>query len=130
MPSDGEDIETQFSLETFPHPNVLWERYKRQHNIKDEEEELVVQPNHTDSSDKEPRYYQVDAINRTIEAIAKREKESCWLWLRVQVKLTPLFKLSGVCGKQGSQNEFFFLWIEIFWQIRLESMISSHSVRL
>lgn len=71
---EGEDIEAQFPLESFPQPNVLWERYKKQHSITDEEEELVVQPNHTDSSGKEPRYYQVDAINRTIEAIAKGEK--------------------------------------------------------
>lgn len=71
---DRAEIETQFPLDSFPQPNELWERYKKYHGIKDEEEELVVQPFHTDSSGKEPRYYQVDAINRTIEAIAKGEK--------------------------------------------------------
>jgi type I restriction enzyme, R subunit len=74
VPSSGEDIETQFSLDSFPHPNDLWKRYKSSRGIKDEEEKLVVQPYHSDSSDKEPRYYQVDAINRTVEAIAKGQK--------------------------------------------------------
>ena len=32
--------------------------------------DLVVQPYHLDSTGKEPKYYQVEAINRTIEAIA------------------------------------------------------------
>lgn len=72
--SEGEDIETEFPLESFPSPKELWERYKKMHNIKDEEEELVLQPYYTDGSNKEPRYYQVEAINRTIEAVAKGEK--------------------------------------------------------
>src|SRR5690606_23551922 len=46
--SDGEEIETEFSLEQFPAPKVLWDRYKKMHNIKDQEEELVLQPFYTD----------------------------------------------------------------------------------
>ena len=52
----------------------LWKRYKLYRGIEDEEEKLVVQPYHSDSSGKEPRYYQVDAINRTVESIAKGQK--------------------------------------------------------
>lgn len=65
----GEDIETEFPLEQFPSPDVLWKRYKKKHGIV--EEELVLQPYHDDGSGKEPRYYQTDAINRTIEAVAR-----------------------------------------------------------
>ena len=42
--------------------------------IKDENEGLVIQPYHTDGSGKEPRYYQVEAINQTIEAVARGDK--------------------------------------------------------
>lgn len=70
VPGPDEDIETQFPLDSFPSPTELWGRYKIGHGIKDEAEELVVQPYHEDSSGKEPRYYQVDAINRTVEAVA------------------------------------------------------------
>ena len=71
IPADGEDIETEFPLESFPSPNDLWIRYKQYRGIQKEDEELVVQPYYTDGSGKEPRYYQVEAINRTIEAVAK-----------------------------------------------------------
>ncbi|MHA4812613.1 EcoAI/FtnUII family type I restriction enzme subunit R [Flavitalea flava] len=73
-PKHGEDIETEFPLEDFPTPEELWQRYKKFHNIKDNEEKLVLQPYYTDGSGKEPRYYQVEAINRTIEAVAKGQK--------------------------------------------------------
>lgn len=68
---EGEDIETEFPLENFPTPEELWKRYKKYHNIEDSQQELILQPYYTDGSGKEPRYYQVEAINRTIEAVAK-----------------------------------------------------------
>jgi type I restriction enzyme, R subunit len=74
VPAKNEDIETQFTLEEFPPPDLLWKRYKILHGIEDPTEKLVTQPYHLDSSGKEPRYYQIDAINRTIEAIAKGQK--------------------------------------------------------
>ncbi|RYG27111.1 MAG: restriction endonuclease, partial [Chitinophagaceae bacterium] len=71
---DGEDIECEVPLDAFPTPDELWKRYKKFHNIKDEEQALVLQPYYTDGSNKEPRYYQVEAINRTIEAVARGDK--------------------------------------------------------
>lgn len=73
-PADGQDIETQFPLEDFPAPLELWKRYKLFRGIEDESEELVLQPYYTDSMEKEPRYYQVEAINRVIEAVANGQK--------------------------------------------------------
>jgi type I restriction enzyme R subunit len=73
-PIAGEDIETEFPLESFPAPKELWQRYKRFRGIEDANESLVLQPYHLDPSGKEPRYYQVEAINRTIEAVANKQK--------------------------------------------------------
>ncbi len=72
VPENGEDIETEFAMSDFPSPDIVWKRYKKKHGIK--EEELVLQPYHDDGSGKEPRYYQTDAINRTIEAVSKGQK--------------------------------------------------------
>jgi type I restriction enzyme, R subunit len=74
VPSAGEDIETQFPLDDFPAPAVLWQRYKAHRGIKDEDEPLVLEPYYEDPSGKEPRYYQADAINHTIEAVAAGDK--------------------------------------------------------
>jgi type I restriction enzyme, R subunit len=72
--AEGEDIETEFPLEQFPNPKELWERYKKLHNIADKDEALVLQPFYADGSTKEPRYYQIEAINRTMEAVARGQK--------------------------------------------------------
>ncbi len=74
VPAHDEEIETEFQLEAFPSPATVWQRYKSWRGIEDQAEALVVQPYHLDPSGKEPRYYQVDAINRTIEAVAGGKK--------------------------------------------------------
>jgi type I restriction enzyme, R subunit len=74
VPAVGEDIETQFPLEKFPPPQTLWQRYKSYRGIEEKSEELVLQPYQSDSSGKEPRYYQVEAINRVVEAVAQGRK--------------------------------------------------------
>jgi len=74
VPVIGEDIENQFPLEEFPLPQILWKRYKSYRNIEDQDEGLVLQPYYSDSSGKEPRYYQVEAINRVVEAVARGRK--------------------------------------------------------
>jgi type I restriction enzyme R subunit len=75
---NDEDIETEFPLACFPSPAELWQRYKIYRGIKDDAEALVIQPYHLDASGKEPRYYQVEAINRTIEAVALGQKRNCF----------------------------------------------------
>lgn len=74
VPADGEPIESEFSLDDFPTPAELWSRYKKYRGIKEEDEELVLEPYFDDGSGKEPRYYQVEAINRVMEAVAKGDK--------------------------------------------------------
>ncbi|ABW66634.1 EcoAI/FtnUII family type I restriction enzme subunit R [Desulfosudis oleivorans] len=71
VPATGEEIETQLPLDQFPPPPTLWQRYKTYRNIEDASDDLLLQPYHFDATEKEPRYYQVEAINRVIEAVAK-----------------------------------------------------------
>jgi len=72
VPALGEDVECEFPLDSFPSPDELWKRYKKHRSI--EEEELILEPYHQDAYGKEPRYYQSEAINRVLEAIAKGQK--------------------------------------------------------
>jgi type I restriction enzyme R subunit len=74
VPNEGEDIETEFSMDEFPSPAQLWKRYKKFRNIEDSEEDLLLEPYFQDASGKGPRYYQVEAINSTLEAIAKGQR--------------------------------------------------------
>ena len=72
--AEGEDTETEFVLDAFPSPDELWVRYKRFRGITEPQEALVTEPYYDDGGGKEPRYYQVEAINRVIEKIAQGEK--------------------------------------------------------
>jgi type I restriction enzyme, R subunit len=71
VPAPDEEIECEFPLESFPSPDEVWKRYKKYRNVKDEDEGLILEPYHKDAFGKEPRYYQTEAINRALEAIAK-----------------------------------------------------------
>ncbi len=64
-------LESNLSLEDFPSPTDLWARYRAWKGLTPEAEEIVLQDYFEDGSGKTPRYYQVNAINATIEAIAK-----------------------------------------------------------
>jgi len=95
--SEHEEIETDLPLEDFPSPDELWKRYRRFDPSEAEQEDinlalseaaeplapgynaanaeaLVLQPYHDDGSGKEPRYYQIQAINRVVERVASGQK--------------------------------------------------------
>ncbi len=68
-------LEKEISLNNFPSPDELWQRYKKYRGIEeDEAEKVALSPYYIDDPKREPRYYQKNAINRTIEAIAKGQK--------------------------------------------------------
>lgn len=67
-------VETELDLESFPSPNELWSRYCERKGIDDEHQRgIVEQDYHFDDSGKSPRYYQLNAINKTIEAVANKQ---------------------------------------------------------
>ena len=67
----GEQPEASLGLDAFPGPEELWTRYRRWKGLDEQAEKIVLNDYHDDGSGKTPRYYQLNAINATIEAIAK-----------------------------------------------------------
>ncbi|MDZ7605400.1 MAG: type I restriction endonuclease [Cyclobacteriaceae bacterium] len=68
-------IEEEIPLTAFPSPEELWRRYKKFKGIEaPEEERIATQDYFSDPSGRKPRYYQVNAINRTVEAVAKGQR--------------------------------------------------------
>jgi len=109
VPASGEDIESQFALQTFPGPDVLWSRYKAHRGIKDQEEQLVLQPFHEDASGKEPRYYQADAINHTVEAVAAGQKRVLLVMATGTGKTYTTFQIIWRLWKAGKVKRALFL---------------------
>lgn len=106
---EGDPVETDFALEAFPDPAALWERYRTFHNIEADEEELVEQPYHDDGSGKEPRYYQVEAINRTVEAVAKGDKRILLVMATGTGKTYTTFQIIWRLWKAGTAKRVLFL---------------------
>lgn len=108
-PEEGEDIETEFPLENFPSPEELWKRYKKFHKIEESQEELVLQPYYTDGSGKEPRYYQTEAINRTIEAVAKGQDKILLVMATGTGKTYTTFQIIWRLWKARAAKRILFL---------------------
>lgn len=65
------NIESELSIDAFPSPELLWEKYRSYKGLSDDIAPIVEQDYFEDGSGRAPRYYQQIAINRTIEAVAK-----------------------------------------------------------
>ncbi len=109
VPQAGEDTECEFPLAEFPAPDVLWNRYKKFRGIEDEDEALVLQPYHEDSSGKEPRYYQIEAINRSIEAVARGQKRVLLVMATGTGKTYTTFQIIWRLWKAGEAKRILFL---------------------
>lgn len=109
VPTEGEDIECEFPLTDFPTPEELWKRYKKFRNIEEDEEELVLEPYHKDAYGKEPRYYQGEAINRAMQAIAKGQKRLLLVMATGTGKTYTTFQIIWRLWKAGKAKRTLFL---------------------
>ncbi|MBM6924306.1 DEAD/DEAH box helicase family protein, partial [Hydrogenoanaerobacterium saccharovorans] len=66
--------EREFSLEEFPTEQELVARYKRESGLTPQQETILEQPYYTSQNTYPPRYYQRNAINRTVDAIARGQQ--------------------------------------------------------
>jgi len=106
---DGDLIESEFGLDAFPDPDLLYERYRNFHGIEPAERALVEQPYFNDGSGKEPRYYQVEAINRSVEAIAKGQNRVLLVMATGTGKTYTTFQIIWRLWKAGTAKRILFL---------------------
>jgi len=66
-------IECEIPLDKFPSPDELWQRYRASKGYTAQQETVATCDYYEDGSGKKPRYYQINAINRTVDAIARGE---------------------------------------------------------
>jgi type I restriction enzyme R subunit len=102
-------IETTLSLEEFPSPEWLWEKYKAWKNLDEKKEVLVTSQNHQEASAKSPRYYQQIAINRTIEAIANGQRRVLLAMATGTGKTYSAFNIIWRLWKTGTAKRVLFL---------------------
>ncbi|HKG69975.1 MAG TPA: DEAD/DEAH box helicase family protein, partial [Segetibacter sp.] len=108
--TSGSEIETELSLDEFPSPNALWEKYKLFKGITTKEQERIISEEYfSDGSGRRPRYYQQIAINRTIEAIAKGEDRILLVMATGTGKTYTAFQIIYRLWKAGVKKRILFL---------------------
>ena len=101
--------ETTLSLHAFPSPDHLWERYRVWKDMAPEAENVVTQDYFNDGSGKTPRYYQVNAINAAIEAIAKGRERLLLVMATGTGKTYTAFQIIWRLWKAGRRKRILFL---------------------
>jgi type I restriction enzyme R subunit len=107
--TDGE-IEKELTLDEFPSPKILWQKYKKYKGIESEEvEEIAKQDYFQDGSGRSPRYYQQIAVNRTIEAVAKGQDRIILVMATGTGKTYTAFQIIYRLWKSGAKKRILFL---------------------
>ncbi len=105
----GGATETTLALDAFPSPGDLWARYRAWKGLTPEAEEIVLQDYYDDPSGKAPRYYQVNAVNSAIEAIAKGRDRILLVMATGTGKTYTAFQIIWRLWKAGRKKRILFL---------------------
>ena len=105
----AEQREVVLPLEAFPKPAELWTRYRKWRGIDTEAEKIVLQAFHDDGSGKSPRYYQMNAINAAVEAIANHQKRILLVMATGTGKTYTAFQIIWRLWKAGRKKRILFL---------------------
>ena len=101
--------EVNLALDAFPSPAELWLRYRTWKGFTPDTEKIVLQDYHDDGSGKAPRYYQVNAVNAAIEAIATGQDRILLVMATGTGKTYTAFQIIWRLWKAGHKKRILFL---------------------
>ncbi|RZJ77343.1 MAG: DEAD/DEAH box helicase [Flavobacterium sp.] len=103
-------IEQELDLDQFPSPETLWEKYKDFKGIVTEQAEKIIEQDYFfDGSGRRPRYYQQNAVNRTLEAIASRQNRILLVMATGTGKTYTAFQIAYRLWKSKTKKRILFL---------------------
>ena len=105
----SDERESNLDNDSFPSPDDLWARFRAWKNLTLEAEKIVLQDYFDDASGKAPRYYQVNAINAAIEAIAKGRERILLVMATGTGKTYTAFQTIWRLWKAGRKRRILFL---------------------
>ncbi|AUI88535.1 DEAD/DEAH box helicase [Vibrio azureus] len=107
--TNSSQLETEIRLEDFPSPQALWEKYCQWKGYSDEQIPLINQDYYDDGSGKSPRYYQLNAINKTIEAVSEGQNRVLLVMATGTGKTYTAFQIIWRLWKSGAKKRILFL---------------------
>jgi len=98
--------ETDLRMDEFPSPQELWDRYCTWKGIANDKRVVLEQPW---KAGKEPRYYQVNAVNATLEAVARGQNRALLVMATGTGKTLTAFQIIWRLWKSGAKKRILFL---------------------
>ena len=105
----AEVVEREIPLDQFPTPAELWARYCAAKGYSIEQESITAQDYFDDGSGRMPRYYQLVAVNRTVDAIARGENRILLVMATGTGKTYTAFQIIWRLWKSGAKKRILFL---------------------
>ena len=102
-------VEREIPLDQFPSPEQLWLRYRNAKGYSPVQESITTQDYFDDGSGKSPHYYQLIAINRTVDAIARGENRILLVMATGTGKTYTAFQIIWRLWKSGAKKRILFL---------------------
>jgi type I restriction enzyme R subunit len=108
--STADQLEKEISLDSFPSPETLWSKYLKHNNLESPEAKEIVEKDYfLDDSGMSPRYYQQNAVNRTLEAVAKEQNRIILVMATGTGKTYTAFNIIWRLWKTGVKKRILFL---------------------
>ena len=105
----GGTVTREIPLDRFPGPEELWARYRAWKGYTPAQEAVATQDFYEDGPQKAPRYYQLTAINRTVDAIARGENRILLVMATGTGKTYTAFQIIWRLWKAGAKKRILFL---------------------
>lgn len=102
-------VTREIPLDQFPTPEELWTRYRAAKGYTSDQEVITTQDYYDNGSRKPPRYYQIIAINRTVEAIARGQDRILLVMATGTGKTFTAFQIIWRLWKSGAKKRILFL---------------------
>ena len=102
-------LERQIPLSEFPSLDELLARYQAAKNPTDSEKKIIKQPYYTSQTTYAPRYYQRNAVNRTVDAIAKDQQRLLLVMATGTGKTYTAFQIVYRLLKSGMKKKVLYL---------------------
>ncbi|WP_040839476.1 DEAD/DEAH box helicase family protein [Thiothrix nivea] len=102
-------LESELALADFPTPQQLWQKFCAWKGYTDAQLPVITQDYHDDGSGKSPRYYQLQAINKTIEAIARDQQRILLVMATGTGKTYTAFQIIWRLWKAKRKKRILFL---------------------
>ena len=99
----------ELSLEEFPSPEDMYQRYMKDMNITETGEKVLLEPYYYVPGYKTPRYYQRIAINRTVDAVASGKDRLLLVCATGTGKTFMSFQIIYRLWKAGIKKKILFL---------------------